>query len=68
MLCSICKENHDKNEFWLNHTMSVLNLQLKNNLIGRDIIYGMSQTSQNFIKGEKFFFPVSTLITLKFLS
>ena len=60
VLCSICKENHDKNEFWLNHTMSVLNLQLKNNLIGRDIIYGMSQTSQNFIKGEKFFFPVST--------
>ena len=60
VLCSICKENHDKNEFWQNHTMSVLNLQLKNNLIGRDIIYGMSQTSQNFIKGEKFFFPVST--------
>ena len=60
VLCSVCKENHDKNEFWLNHTMSVLNLQLKNNLIGRDIIYGMSQTSQNFIKGEKFFFPVST--------
>ena len=60
VLCSICKENHDKNDFWLNHTMTVLNLPLKKNLIGRDIIYGMSQTSENFIKGEKFFFPIST--------
>jgi hypothetical protein len=60
VLCSKCKENHDKNDFWLNHTVNVLNLPLKKNLIGRDIIYGMSPNSQNFIRGEKFFFPIST--------
>ena len=60
VLCSICKANHDKNEFWLNHTMNALNLPLKKNLTGRDIIYGMTQTSKNYIKGEKFFFPVTT--------
>ena len=60
VLCSTCKANHDKNEFWLNHKMNTLNLPLKKNLTGRDIIYGMTQTSKNFIKGEKFFFPVTT--------
>ena len=61
ILCSICKENHDKNDLWKDHTIKVFNLPMKQNLIGRDIIYGLSEGSAiPFIKGEYFLFPVST--------
>ena len=61
ILCSICKENHDKNELWKEHIINVLNFPMKQNLIGRDIIYGLSEGSNiHFIKGEYFLFPVST--------
>ena len=60
VLCSACKENHNKNEFLKNHTINVLNLPIKPNLISRDIIFGMSEGSNPYIKGENFFFPIST--------
>ena len=60
ILCSSCKENHNKNELWLDHVMNPLNLPMKQNLSGRDIIYGMAEGSLPFIKGEYFLFPIST--------
>jgi hypothetical protein len=60
ILCSSCKENHNKNELWLDHIINPLNLPMKQNLSGRDIIYGMAEGSLHFIKGEYFLFPVST--------
>ena len=59
VLCSQCKENHNKNELWQNHNIEVLNLPLKPNLVGSDIIYAVSENSEPFIKGENFFFPIS---------
>ena len=59
ILCLTCKENHDKNDLWKDHTINILNLPIKQNLLGRDIIYGMAESSKPFIKGEKYCFPVS---------
>ena len=60
ILCSTCKDNHNKNELWKEHIINELNLPKKQNLITRDIIYGMSEGFAPFIKGENYIFPIST--------
>ena len=60
ILCLNCKENHIKNNLWKEHKVTSLNLPLKKNTFGRNIIFGITDDTIPFIKGENYSFPVST--------
>ena len=60
IFCLSCKEAHMKNSLWEKHNISVLNLPLKKKLFEKNAIYGATEGSITFIKGENFFFPTST--------
>ena len=60
IFCLSCKETHMKNSLWENHNISVLKLPLRRKLLGNNAIFGVTDSSITFIKGENFSFPIST--------
>ena len=59
ILCLNCKELHMKNNLWEKHNITVLNLPLKQGIYNKNNIFGVTDNTTPFIKGENYTFPIS---------